>query len=134
MNGTYHIPCHRLLSSKIADLRERYNVVVVYGIRGADKSTEVDNARWGHDDYYLSYTKQHHSEFDEIKRELEKCPQELFWDGGKFLVTHCEYLPKSLNRICQQSMQDKIRGQLRNTVILERPSARTISHLPPFLA
>lgn len=79
--------------------------MVVYGIRGADKSTEVDNARWGHDDYDLSYTKQHHSEFDEIKRELEKCPQELFWDGGKFLVTHCEYLPKILNRICQQSMQ-----------------------------
>ncbi len=111
MNGTYHIPYRRLLSSKIADLRERYNVVVVYGIRGADKSTEVDNARWGHDDYDLSYTKQHHSEFDEIKRELEKCPQELFWEGGRFLVTHCEYLPKILNRICQQSMQDKIRGQ-----------------------
>ncbi len=111
MKGTYHNPHVRLLSSKIADLRDRYNVVVVYGIRGADKSSECHYASLGHYHYDLSFTKQHHREFDEIKRDLENCPQELFEEMDKYQVTHCEYLPKIIKRISLQSMQDKIRGQ-----------------------
>ncbi len=129
MRGTYFIERGRLLTPKIAELRANHRIVVVYGIRGADKTDQCTMDVFYNFHYDLTNTQEDHMNYDDVKYYLRNESEEpLFRDEKNYLITHCEYMPKILDRILEQSEQDKVTGQFVASISIQCRQLKSLSN------